>query len=140
MRITLFKRKTTNTIKATFVDAGISAGFPSPAQDFVHEKLSLDDKLVQNKEATFYARVQGESMINADLHDGDLLVIDRSIPPSDNRIAVCYIENDFTVKRLSLKNNEIHLVPENPNYPTIKISENDNFIIWGIVTYVIKKV
>jgi len=140
MHITLFKRKTTNAIKATFVDAGISAGFPSPAQDFVHEKLSLDDKLVQNKEATFYARVQGESMINAGLHDGDLLVIDRSIPPSDNRIAVCYIENDFTVKRLSIKNNEIHLVPENPDYPVIKISKNDNFIIWGIVTYVIKKV
>lgn len=140
MNITLFKRKKNNNTKITFVDAGISAGFPSPAQDFMHEKLSLDDKLVQNKEATFYARVQGESMVNAGLHHGDLLVIDRSIPPMHNRIAVCYIENEFTVKRLSIQGDEICLVPENPNYNVIKISKNDDFIIWGIVTYVIKKV
>ncbi len=140
MSVTIFKRASNNTVVITFVDTGISAGFPSPAQDFVHEKLSLDDKLVHNKEATFYARVQGESMINAGLNNGDLLIIDRSIPPIDKRIAVCYIENEFTVKRLSIQNKEIHLVPENPDYPVIKITENDNFIIWGIVTYVIKKV
>ena len=140
MSVTIFKRAPNNTAVITFVDTGISAGFPSPAQDFVHEKLSLDDKLVHNKEATFYARVQGESMINAGLNNGDLLIIDRSIPPIDKRIAVCYIENEFTVKRLSIQNKEIHLVPENPDYPVIKVKENDNFIIWGIVTYVIKKV
>lgn len=140
MAVTIFKRTWNNTAVITFVDTGISAGFPSPAQDFVHEKLSLDDKLVHNKEATFYARVQGESMINAGLNNGDLLVIDRSIQPTDKRIAVCYIENEFTVKRLSIQNKEIHLMPENPDYPVIKVTENDNFIIWGIVTYVIKKV
>jgi len=139
MNIKLFKPKQTRTPIITFIDTGISAGFPSPAQDFVHEKLSLDEKLVHNKEATFYARVKGDSMINAGLDNGDLLIIDRSIPPTHKRIAVCYIDNEFTVKRLSIKNNSISLIPENPNYPIIKITEENELIIWGIVTYVIKK-
>jgi len=140
MSVQIFKVTQNHSPNITFVDAGISAGFPSPARDFMHEKLSLDDKLVHNKDATFYARVQGQSMINAGLDDGDLLIIDRSLPPSHRRIAVCYIDNEFTVKRLSIQNNKIHLIPENPDYPTIAITEDNDFIVWGIVTYVIKKV
>lgn len=139
MAINIFKIQK-NKAKVTFVDVGISAGFPSPAQDFMQEKLSLDEKLVRNKEATFYARVQGESMINAGLHDGDLLVIDRSITPTHNRIAVCYINNEFTVKRLGIENGEVSLIPENPKYKVIKVTEADSLMIWGMVTYVIKKV
>jgi len=140
MSIKLYNRKQTHTSVITFIDVGISAGFPSPAQDFVHEKLSLDEKLVHNKEATFYARVKGDSMINAGLDNGDLLIIDRSIPPTHKRIAVCYIDNEFTVKRLFIKDNIVSLIPENPNYPIIKISDENELIIWGIVTYVIKRV
>ena len=96
--------------------------------------------LVKNKEATFYARVSGQSMIGAGLDDNDLLVIDRSLEPENNKIAVCFLDGEFTVKRLRVEKDEVWLQPENPNYPIIKITEDNNFLIWGIVTNVIKKV
>ncbi len=95
--------------------------------------------MIKNKEATFFARVSGESMINAGLEDGDLIVIDRSIEPSNNKIAVCFIEGEFTVKRLIVKKNKIWLKPENSSYKPIEVKDNDQLIIWGIVTNVIKK-
>ncbi len=125
---------------AQLFDTGISAGFPSPADDFKEQRLSLDEELVKNKEATFYARVSGQSMIGAGLDDNDLLVIDRSLEPENNKIAVCFLDGEFTVKRLRVSDGEVWLQPENPDYPIIKISEENNFVIWGIVTNVIKKV
>lgn len=125
---------------AIFMDIGISAGFPSPADDFRETRISLDEELIRNKEATFFARVSGQSMIGAGLDDNDLLVIDRSIPPTNNKIAVCFLDGEFTVKRLRVEGGEVWLKPENPDYPIIKITEENNFIIWGIVTNVIKKV
>ena len=118
---------------------GISAGFPSPADDFKELRISIDREVVKNEEATFYARVSGESMQGAGLDDGDLLVIDRSLEPQDNKIAVCFIDGEFTVKRLKLKNKEIYLMPENSRYSPIKIDEGNELSIWGIVTYVVKK-
>jgi DNA polymerase V len=123
-----------------FSNTGISAGFPSPAEDHMNGKISLDNEIVRNKEATFYARVSGQSMIGAGLDDGDLLVIDRSLEPINNKIAVCFIDGEFTVKRLVVSPQEVYLKAENPKYPNIPISEENNFIIWGIVTHVIKKV
>ena len=125
---------------APFFDAGISAGIPSPANDFDEQRLSLDQELIKNKSATFFARVSGQSMIGAGLDDNDLLVIDRSLEPTHNKIAVCFLDGEFTVKRLKVKNGEVWLQPENPDYPIIKVSRENNFIIWGIVTNVIKKV
>ncbi len=125
---------------AIFMDIGISAGFPSPADDFRETRISLDEELIGNKEATFFARVSGQSMIGAGLDDNDLLVIDRSIEPENNKIAVCFLDGEFTVKRLRVEGKEVWLQPENPNYPIIKITEENNFVIWGIVTSVIKKV
>jgi DNA polymerase V len=123
-----------------FLDAGISAGFPSPAEDFQEERISLDNELVINKEATFYARVSGQSMVGAGLDDNDLLVIDRSLEPTHNKIAVCFLDGEFTVKRLIIDKEGLWLKPENPDYPIIKITDDNDFIIWGIVTNVIKKV
>ena len=122
-----------------YIDSGISAGFPSPADDFKEQRLSLDEELVRNKEATFYARVSGQSMIGAGLDDNDLLIIDRSLEPENNKIAVCFLDGEFTVKRLRVENGNVWLQPENPNYPAIKITADNDFIIWGIVTNVIKK-
>lgn len=138
--LTFFTPSFKRSSGAILVDTGISAGFPSPADDFKEERLSLDEELIKNKEATFFARVSGQSMINAGLDDNDLLVIDRSLEPEHNKIAVCFIDGDFTVKRLRVENDGIWLQPENPNYKPIKISEDNEFIIWGIVTNVIKKV
>ena len=125
---------------AVFVDIGISAGFPSPADDFKQKRISLDKELVKNKEATFFARVSGQSMIGAGLEDNDLLVIDRSLEPANNKIAVCFLDGEFTVKRLRVEKGEVWLQPENPDYKAIKVTEDNEFVIWGIVTNVIKKV
>ena len=95
--------------------------------------------MVRNEEATFYARVSGQSMQGAGLDDGDLLVIDRSLEPQHDKIAVCYIDGEFTVKRLKVAAEGIFLMPENPNYKPIKMNEENELIIWGIVTYVVKK-
>ena len=125
---------------ALLVNTGISAGFPSPADDFRETRISLDEELITNKEATFFARVSGQSMIDAGLDDNDLLVIDRSIAPEHNKIAVCFIDGEFTVKRLQIENGTVWLKPENANYDPIQITSENNFLIWGIVTNVIKRV
>lgn len=129
-----------NPSELVVIDEGVSAGFPSPADDFKETRISLDKALVKNEEATFYARVRGESMIGAGLDDGDLLVIDRSLSPENNKIAVCFIDGEFTVKRLKIRNKDLYLIPENSKFKPIKIIDENEFLIWGIVTYVIKKV
>ena len=138
--LTFFIPKPSNSSGALFFDTGISAGFPSPADDFKQQRISLDKELIKNKEATFFARVCGQSMIGAGIEDNDLLVIDRSLEPEDNKIAVCFLDGEFTVKRLKVDKKEVWLQPENPDYPIIKITRENDFIIWGIVTNVIKKV
>jgi DNA polymerase V len=140
MSLQIFSPKASESNGAIFIDTGISAGFPSPADDFRETRISLDDELISNKEATFFAKVSGQSMIGAGLDDNDLLVIDRSLEPENNKIAVCFLDGEFTVKRLKVRGDEVWLKPENPDYPIIQITEENNFIIWGIVTSVIKKV
>ncbi|WP_445732771.1 LexA family protein [Mariniflexile sp.] len=135
-----FTPEDSNNLGAVFFDTGISAGFPSPAEDFKEERLSLDKELIRNKEATFFARVSGQSMIGAGLDDNDLLVIDKSLEPTNNKIAVCFLDGEFTVKRLRVDKEGVWLQPENPNYPIIKITEENDFVIWGIVTNIIKRV
>lgn len=122
-----------------FVTSGIKAGFPSPAADFEENKISLDKIVVKNKETTFYAKASGNSMTGAGIDDGDILVIDRSIEPINNKIAVCLIDGEFTVKRIKIEGAHVFLMPENSNYKPIKIELHNEFVVWGIVTYVIKK-
>ena len=130
---------TDNSLEITLAQTGISAGFPSPADDFKEYKISLDKTLVRNKEATFYARVSGQSMVGAGLDDGDLLVVDKSLEPEHNKIAVCFIDGEFTVKRLKVTSEAVYLHPENPAYEPIKVTDGNDLQIWGIVTHVIKK-
>jgi DNA polymerase V len=136
----LFVPKPTDSLGAIFIETGISAGFPSPSDDLVENRISLDEELIKNKETTFYAKVRGQSMIDAGLNDSDLLVIDRSLEPANNKIAVCLLDGEFTVKRLRVEGKEVWLQPENPDYPIINITNDNDFVIWGIVTNVIKKV
>ena len=118
---------------------GVSAGFPSPADDFKETRISLDKVAVKNEAATFYARVAGQSMIGAGLDDGDLLVIDRSLEPQNGKIAVCLIDGDFTVKRLKVEKDCIWLMAENKRYKPIQVTEENELMIWGIVTHVLKE-
>lgn len=129
-----------NSLGQWLIEQGISAGFPSPADDFKEIRISLDKELVKNKESTFYARVIGDSMIEAGLDDGDLIVIDRSLDPENGKIAVCFIDGEFTVKRIKKEEGKLFLMPQNKMYKPIEIKEENELIIWGIVEYVIKKV
>jgi DNA polymerase V len=138
--LNFFVPKADNGIGQWLAEEGISAGFPSPADDFKEIRISLDKELVKNKEATFYARVDGDSMVGAGLEDGDLLVIDRSLNPENGKIAVCLIDGEFTVKRIKKEKNKLYLMPENKKYEPIELKEENELIIWGVVEYVIKKV
>ena len=129
-----------NSMGQWLIEQGISAGFPSPADDFKEIRISLDRELVKNKEATFYARVSGDSMIGAGLEDGDLLIIDRSLNPENGKIAVCLVDGEFTVKRIKKIKKYFYLMPENKKYNPIKITEENELTVWGVVVYVIKRV
>ena len=139
-KLTFLKPKKGDSLGQWLVEQGISAGFPSPADDFKEIRISLDKELVKNQESTFYARVCGDSMFGAGIDDGDLLIIDRSLNPENGRIAVCYIDGDFTVKRIVKENGKLYLKAENKRYKPIELSEDNELIIWGVVEYVIKKV
>jgi DNA polymerase V len=139
-KITFFLPDFENSTELPFISGGIKAGFPSPAADFDETKISLDNVLVKNREATFYAKASGRSMIGAGIDDGDVLVIDRSIEPQNNKIAICYIDGEFTVKRIKIEKDCVYLIPENKEFQPIKVTEDNDLIIWGIVTYVIKSV
>ena len=139
-KLIFLKPKEENSMGQWLIEQGISAGFPSPADDFKEIRISLDRELVKNKDATFYARVCGESMIGAGLDDGDLLVIDRSLNPENGKIAICMIDGEFTVKRIKKNKGKLYLLPENKKYKAIELKEENELIIWGVVEYVIKKV
>ena len=123
-----------------FISARVAAGFASPAADFMEDRVDLNRELCHNPLTTFYIRVSGNSMIDAGIENGDLLVVDRSLQPADGKIAICLIDGDFTVKRLKVDIDCIYLMPENKAYPPIKVTEDNQFAIWGMVTYVIKRV
>ncbi|WP_326492535.1 LexA family protein [Sinomicrobium oceani] len=129
-----------NPLGLPYFDGGISAGFPSPADDFKEDRISLDRELVNDPEATFFARVNGDSMQGAGMDDGDLLVIDKSIEAYDGCIAVCFVDGDFTVKRIKKQKDHIELLPENPKYRPIRITEENNLVIWGVVTNIVKRI
>ena len=127
-------------LKLPLYDNGISAGFPSPADDFLDTSIDLNKELIKNKSTTFFARVKGSSMVGAGIDDGDLLIIDKSIKPKSNDIAVCFIDGDFTVKRIDITKDIIWLVAENKKYKPIKVTADNDFTIWGIVINIIKYV
>ncbi|MBO4335567.1 MAG: translesion error-prone DNA polymerase V autoproteolytic subunit [Desulfovibrio sp.] len=115
----------------------VQAGFPSPAEDDVESRLDLHSYCVKNPAATFFLRACGDSMIGAGIHSGDLLVVDRSAEAAHGRIVIAAIEGELTVKRLCRRQNRVLLLPENPAYPEIDITEREYVYIWGVVTYVV---
>ncbi len=125
-------------LELPFVSSGISAGFPSPADDFLDSGIDLNKELIKNPYSTFYGRVRGDSMKDLGIHNGDLLVIDKSLEPQNGKIAVCYIDGEFTVKTIKIEGDCCWLVPANENYKPIKVTVENDFIVWGIVINVIK--
>ncbi|SHN01916.1 MULTISPECIES: LexA family protein [Flavobacterium] len=125
-------------VNLPFFDVGISAGFPSPADDFIELSIDLNKEFIKHKYTTYFARVKGHSMKNAGISDGDLLIIDKSLEPQNNKIAVCQIDGEFTVKRIRIEKDIIWLIAENEDYQPIKVTPENNFVIWGIVIHSIK--
>lgn len=117
----------------------VVAGFPSPAEDYVEARLDLNEKLIHNKEATFLLTVQGDSMKDVGIMDGDILVVDRSISPQDGKIVIAAVNDELTVKRLSIKSTGTWLVPENDDFPPILVKEGSELVIWGVVTATISQ-
>lgn len=117
----------------------ISAGFPSPADDYLDKKLDLNELLIRHPAATFFIRVKGNSMEEANIFDGDILIVDRSLTPKNNDVVVCVINGEFAVKRYIKRGKEVWLYSEHPDYEPIRITEEMDFQIWGVVPYVIHK-
>lgn len=137
--IDIFSAETDTKLQLPIMEA-VSAGFPSPATDFIDLTIDLNRHLIKHPSATYYARVKGESMRDAGINDGDLLIVDKSIDPTDGKIAICYIDGEFTLKRIKIDQNGIWLMPANDRFKPIRVEENNTLVIWGIVTFVIKNV
>ena len=138
--INIYTPQSGKSLELPLSEERVAAGFPSPADDYATLKLDLNRELIQTPASTFYARVSGVSMIDEGINDGDLLVIDKSLEPHDGCLAVCYIDGEFTLKRFERHSGYGLLVPANKDYRPIKVTGENDFIIWGIVTYIIKKV
>ena len=125
------------TQKLPYFDGGVSAGFPSPAEDYMHSKLDLNNLLIEHPSATYYVRVNGDSMLGAGILNGDLLIVDRSLEVTNNCIVVAYVDGEFTVKRIKKINNKMFLQPENKNHQAIEITESMDFELFGVVAHAI---
>lgn len=137
-KLEIYGASTDTNLDLPLLSFGISAGFPSPALDFIDLTIDLNKHIIKHPVSTFFGRVRGESMKDAGINDDDLLVIDKSLEPIDGKIAVCYLDGDFTLKRIRLDHTGCWLMPANENYKPIPVTENNDLRIWGIVTHVIK--
>ena len=129
----------TTRLDLPLAGTAIAAGFPSPAEEYLDLALDLNKELIRHPAATFYARVKGDSMVDAGIQDGDLLVIDKALEPKEGSVAVCYLDGEFTVKRLAVREECVYLMPANAEFKPIRITEENEFLVWGLVAYVIHK-
>ncbi len=127
-------------LEIPLAESGVHAGFPSPADDFLEGSLDLNSLVIRHPEATFFARVEGDSMKDEGIVEGDILVVDKSIEPYDGCLAVAVVDGEFTLKRVRMEPDKILLVPANPKYKVIEIFPDNEFSVWGVVRYVVKKV
>lgn len=121
-------------------ESSVHAGFPSPADDFLEGSLDLNSLVIRHPEATFFARVEGDSMKDEGIIEGDILVVDKAIQPYDGCLAVAFIDGEFTLKRVKIEPDKILLIPANPKYSTIEISSDNEFSVWGVVQWILKSV
>ena len=128
-----------NQIELPLYASYVSAGFPSPADDYLEDKIDLGKYLVQNPTSTYMMRVKGNSMQDANIHDGDILVIDKALAPADGLPVVCFLDGEFTVKTFRKMQGKAYLYPANPNYKPIEVTEDMDMRVWGVVVWVLHK-
>ena len=139
MGIELYSAGQLSELRLNYVGNQISAGFPSPAEDYLENMLDLNRTLIKNPSSTFFGRVKGLSMKDAGVDHGDLLVIDKSLDYYKGALAVCFLDGEFTLKKVHCDQGRVWLIPANPDFQPIPVSAEADFMIWGIVTYIIKK-
>ena len=127
------------SIDLPIFESGVSAGFPSPAEDHLDLSLDLNEYIIKHPASTFYVYAKGDSMLKAGIHDGDLLVVDKSLSPIKKNIVIAIINGEFTVKRIISLNDKIYLNPDNEHYSPIEITSDMDFQVWGVVTHTIHK-
>ena len=125
-------------LEIPFFDLGISAGFPSPAQDFTELRINLNKEFIKNQDTTFILKVKGHSMKNIGIFDDDFIIVDKSLEPQNGKIAVCQIDSEFTIKRIKIERKVVWLIAENEEYAPIKVTAENELIIWGIVIHSIR--
>ena len=126
---------TTKRFRIPLLNDSVSAGFPSPADDYTEENIDLNEHLISNPFSTFFLRVKGESMVNVGIKDKDLIIVDKSLIAKPGDIVIAMIDGEFTIKRLSIKNDELYLKAENHNYPDFSFKNHIDVQIWGVVIY-----
>ena len=136
----VFRPETGERQEMPFFTARISAGFPSPADDYMDRKLDLNEYLIKHPAATFFVRVEGESMIGAGIHSGDILIVDRALEPADHKIVIAVLNGELTVKRIKKTKGKLCLIPDNSAYQPIEVTPEMNLEVWGVVTHVIHPV
>lgn len=141
VKLQICSADTSTIVNLSFADSGIKAGFPSPAQDYLTDSIDLNKELIRHKETTFLARVSGTSLMDAGICDGDLIVIDKSLEVKNGDFVVAYIDGEFTLKefRLDETGKCAWLIAHNKDYAPIKVTEENDFMIWGVLTYTIKQ-
>ena len=139
MKIKIHPADISTQLEIPFADQGIKAGFPSPAQDYIEQGIDLNRELIRHPSSTFFAKVDGNSMQNSFLCDGDIAIVDKAIEPRDGCKVVAFIDGEFVMKTMEIQPDKILLIPENPDYPTITVTPDQQLTIWGVVTYVIHK-
>ncbi len=142
LKVTISAVDSSAPLSLPYSEEGVRAGFPSPVQDYMSGGIDLNRELVRHPETTFYARVSGHSMAGAGIDDGDLVVVDKALEPRTGDYVVACIDGEFTLKqfRVDAANHCAWLVPANEEYSPIKVTEDNDSMVWGVVTYVIRKV
>ena len=141
VKLQIYSADTSTILDLSYVEGGIKAGFPSPAQDYLTASIDLNKELIRRKETTFLARVSGNSLMDAGISDGAIIVIDKSLEVKDGDFVVAFIDGEFTLKefRLDEANHCAWLIPHNKDFEPIKVTEENDFMIWGVLTYTIKQ-
>lgn len=141
IKLTIYGADQSTGMALPYADEGVRAGFPSPAQDYMTENIDLNRELIRHPATTFYARVVGDSMCDAGIDEGDLLIVDKGIEPQENDVVVAFVDGEFTLKRIHIEmdRHEFWLMPANESYHPIRVTEENQFMIWGVVTYNIKR-
>jgi DNA polymerase V len=137
--LTILQPDFSTSIERPLFLSKVPAGFPSPADDYLEGKLDLNEHLIKHKAATFFVRVTGDSMLDAGIHDGDLLIVDRSLEAQDKSVVIAVVNGEFTVKRIKKEHGRVWLMPENTNYQPMEMVEGSHLEVWGVVTNVIHK-